>query len=249
MGAGVCATQQSRPNPLLDMDDCVGQVSGSLLPACCNRRMVAIGHSDSHTSTRSGGGDGAGDTTVLADEVLPFWPGCDFVPYCQLGRADSGFALDLRIDDGCIFLGLEVAADSGNRAPRYSTADHRKRTCVVFTLAAGTGRVRHCAAGAAHAGRHSGPIDGGSQMEAILAHEMCHVRRRDNLTFALHMLVEVLFSFHPLVWRIRGRLVRNGSLPVMKRCCNRATALRPMPREFSMCASFTWNRLWLAFPA
>jgi bla regulator protein blaR1 len=45
------------------------------------------------------------------------------------------------------------------------------------------------------------------QMDAILAHEMCHVRRRDNLTAAMHMLVESVFWFHPMVWWIGGRLV------------------------------------------
>jgi uncharacterized protein (TIGR03435 family) len=51
-----------------------------------------------------------------------------------------------------------------------------------------------------------------AQMDAIVAHEMCHVRRRDNLTFALHMLTETLFWFHPLVWWIRGRLVEEREL-------------------------------------
>lgn len=46
------------------------------------------------------------------------------------------------------------------------------------------------------------------QMRAILAHEMCHVRRRDNLTFAIHMLVEVLFWFHPMVWWIGAQLIK-----------------------------------------
>jgi bla regulator protein blaR1 len=44
-------------------------------------------------------------------------------------------------------------------------------------------------------------------MRAIVAHEMAHVRRRDNLTFALHMVVETLFWFHPLVWWIGLRLI------------------------------------------
>ena len=52
----------------------------------------------------------------------------------------------------------------------------------------------------------------GAQMEAVLTHEMYHVRRRDNLTFALHMVVETLFWFHPLVWWIRGRLVEEREL-------------------------------------
>jgi bla regulator protein BlaR1 len=47
----------------------------------------------------------------------------------------------------------------------------------------------------------------GAQMEAIITHELCHVRRRDNLTSAIHMLVEALFWFHPLVWWIGARMV------------------------------------------
>ena len=46
-----------------------------------------------------------------------------------------------------------------------------------------------------------------AQLKAIVAHELCHVRRRDNLTAALHMLVETVFWFHPLVWWIGTRLV------------------------------------------
>jgi bla regulator protein BlaR1 len=46
-----------------------------------------------------------------------------------------------------------------------------------------------------------------AQLRAIVAHEMGHVRRRDNLTSALHMLVEALFWFHPLVWWMGARLV------------------------------------------
>jgi len=46
-----------------------------------------------------------------------------------------------------------------------------------------------------------------AQLDAILAHELCHWRRRDNLTAAIHMLVEALFWFHPFVWWLGGRLV------------------------------------------
>jgi bla regulator protein BlaR1 len=45
------------------------------------------------------------------------------------------------------------------------------------------------------------------QLRAILAHELWHVRRRDNLAAALHMLVEAAFWFHPLVWWIGARMV------------------------------------------
>jgi len=44
-------------------------------------------------------------------------------------------------------------------------------------------------------------------LEAILAHEVWHVRRRDNLAAVLHMLIQALFWFHPLVWWLGGRLV------------------------------------------
>jgi bla regulator protein BlaR1 len=46
-----------------------------------------------------------------------------------------------------------------------------------------------------------------AQFAAVLAHEFCHVRRRDNLAVAAHMTVEVLFWFHPLVWWIGKRLI------------------------------------------
>jgi bla regulator protein BlaR1 len=38
-----------------------------------------------------------------------------------------------------------------------------------------------------------------AEFDAIVAHEICHLRRRDNLTAALHMLVEAVFWFYPLV--------------------------------------------------
>jgi bla regulator protein BlaR1 len=44
-------------------------------------------------------------------------------------------------------------------------------------------------------------------LEAILAHELCHVRRRDNLSATLHMAVEAIFWFHPMVWWLGARLV------------------------------------------
>jgi bla regulator protein blaR1 len=46
-----------------------------------------------------------------------------------------------------------------------------------------------------------------AEWEAILAHEMCHVRCRDNLTAVIYMLVESVFWFHPLVWWMGTRLV------------------------------------------
>ena len=46
-----------------------------------------------------------------------------------------------------------------------------------------------------------------AELEAILAHELSHVRRRDNLATVLHMVVEAVFWFHPLVWWLGARLM------------------------------------------
>jgi uncharacterized protein (TIGR03435 family) len=45
------------------------------------------------------------------------------------------------------------------------------------------------------------------EIEGMLAHELMHVRRRDNLIAAMHMVVEALFWFHPLVWWMERRMV------------------------------------------
>jgi uncharacterized protein (TIGR03435 family) len=54
-------------------------------------------------------------------------------------------------------------------------------------------------------------------LKAIIAHEMCHVRRHDNLTSAIHMLVEAIFWFHPALWWIGTRLVEER-----ERACDEA---------------------------
>jgi len=67
------------------------------------------------------------------------------------------------------------------------------------------------------------------QLEAVLAHELCHVRRRDNLTSAIHMIVEAVFWFHPLVWWIGSRLVDER-----ERACDEAVlSLGSEPRVYA----------------
>lgn len=46
-----------------------------------------------------------------------------------------------------------------------------------------------------------------SQLEAVMAHERCHLRRCDNFWAALHLAVETAFWFHPLVWWLGAQLV------------------------------------------
>jgi beta-lactamase regulating signal transducer with metallopeptidase domain len=55
------------------------------------------------------------------------------------------------------------------------------------------------------------------ELEAVIAHEVCHVRRHDNLAAAVHMVVESLFWFHPLVWWLGARLVEER-----ERACDEA---------------------------
>jgi len=57
-----------------------------------------------------------------------------------------------------------------------------------------------------------------SELDAILAHELAHVRRRDNLTAAIHAIAETLFWFHPLVWWIGARMLRER-----ERACDQET--------------------------
>jgi beta-lactamase regulating signal transducer with metallopeptidase domain len=45
------------------------------------------------------------------------------------------------------------------------------------------------------------------QLNAVIAHELYHVRHHDNLVAALHMFVETVFWFHPMVWWIGRRMV------------------------------------------
>jgi bla regulator protein blaR1 len=54
-------------------------------------------------------------------------------------------------------------------------------------------------------------------IEGILAHELVHVRRHDNLTAAIHMLVEIVFWFHPMVWWIESRMLQER-----ERACDEA---------------------------
>jgi len=46
-----------------------------------------------------------------------------------------------------------------------------------------------------------------AQLNAVLTHELCHIQHRDNLVAAIHMFVETVFWFHPLVWWIGKRMV------------------------------------------
>ncbi len=52
-----------------------------------------------------------------------------------------------------------------------------------------------------------------SQLEAILAHELAHIRRHDYLINLLQSMVETLFFYNPAVWWVSNRIsIRAGTL-------------------------------------
>src|SRR5262249_52925713 len=48
---------------------------------------------------------------------------------------------------------------------------------------------------------------GEEQLHSVIEHEVQHIERWDNLTATVHMAVEAIFWFHPLVWWIGSRLL------------------------------------------
>jgi beta-lactamase regulating signal transducer with metallopeptidase domain len=68
-----------------------------------------------------------------------------------------------------------------------------------------------------------------SELEAVIAHELCHVRRRDNLFSSIHMLAEALFWFHPLVWWIGARLLEERE----RACDESVLSLGNQPRVYA----------------
>ena len=70
------------------------------------------------------------------------------------------------------------------------------------------------------------------QMEAVLAHELAHIRRHDYLVNLLQSVVETLFFYHPAVWYLsrRVRLEREN-------CCDDdAVAVVGDPGDVCRCA-------------
>ncbi|MCC5850396.1 MAG: M48 family metalloprotease [Verrucomicrobia bacterium] len=54
-----------------------------------------------------------------------------------------------------------------------------------------------------------------AQLEAILAHELAHVRRWDGLVLLLQATVETLLFYHPAVWWVSGQIRKE-----CERCCD-----------------------------
>ncbi|MEO8368792.1 MAG: M56 family metallopeptidase, partial [Candidatus Solibacter sp.] len=82
-----------------------------------------------------------------------------------------------------------------------------------------------------------------AQLQAILAHEFCHVRRRDHRTAAVHMLVETLCWFHPIVWWIGARLVEER-----ERACDEEVLGQGSPPEVYAAGILNVCRFYLESP-
>lgn len=81
------------------------------------------------------------------------------------------------------------------------------------------------------------------ELRAVIAHELCHWRRRDHLTAALHMLTETLFWFHPMVWWIGVRLVEER-----ERACDESVLAAGNDAETYAESILKVCRLYLAAP-
>jgi uncharacterized protein (TIGR03435 family) len=68
-----------------------------------------------------------------------------------------------------------------------------------------------------------------AQLDAIILHELWHVRRRDNLAAAVHMLVQAVFWFHPFVWWIGARLIDERE----RACDERVVAQGSEPQTYA----------------
>jgi len=82
------------------------------------------------------------------------------------------------------------------------------------------------------------------QMKSVLTHELCHVRRRDNLVGVIQMFVEATFWFHPLVWWIGKRIFQERELA----CDEEVLRLGNQPRVYAQ-GILKVRELYLESPA
>ena len=68
-----------------------------------------------------------------------------------------------------------------------------------------------------------------AQLDAVVAHELCHIRNRDNLTAAFHMLAQTVFWFHPLIWWLGNRLLEERE----RACDETVIQLGTQPRIYA----------------
>jgi bla regulator protein BlaR1 len=82
-----------------------------------------------------------------------------------------------------------------------------------------------------------------TQLQAVIAHELCHIRYRDNLTAGIHMFVETVFWFHPMVWWIGKQMVAERE----RACDEEVLSLGSDPRVYAQ-GILDVCKLYLAAP-
>ena len=68
-----------------------------------------------------------------------------------------------------------------------------------------------------------------AELEAVLLHELEHVRRRDNLFGLFQTALRCLYWFHPLVWWLERRMLAERE----RACDDRVVALGAAPRLYA----------------
>jgi Zn-dependent protease with chaperone function len=86
------------------------------------------------------------------------------------------------------------------------------------------------------------------QWTSVVAHELCHVRHRDNLIGTVQMFVEVVFWFHPLVWWLGKRICHERELACDEKVLGMGCEPRVYAQGFSRSANCIWNLLSHASP-
>jgi bla regulator protein BlaR1 len=68
-----------------------------------------------------------------------------------------------------------------------------------------------------------------ASLDAVIAHELCHLRHRDNVVAAIQMCVETVFWFHPLVWWVGKRMLDERE----RACDEEVLRTRCQPRVYA----------------
>ena len=101
--------------------------------------------------------------------------------------------LGMRIPQYHLCMVGSLAPYPGRSSRRIARENGTADSGHILSRALGTGRVRYFPIQCCCCPLVSLTVLTPAQMEGVIAHELCHVRHRDNLTAAIHMFVEAIF--------------------------------------------------------
>jgi GWxTD domain-containing protein len=174
---------------------------------------------------------GAGDTSAWYSNLASAVPW--FAPFWLLGV----FLIYIRAFAGCVWAQHLRRRGVCSPSPRWQT--ELARLSALLRLSRPVQLLESCLADVPMVLGHFRPlilIPVGllaglpqSQVEAILLHELAHIRRRDYLTNILQRLAEGLFFYHPASWWISS-VIRAER----ENCCDDVVvAVTGNPREYA----------------